>query len=1017
VTQPELVNILNTPGKHIVFASGSWCGDSNVVIPFLADSAKRYNEPVYLIDLRIDASYTGLGDSAHILRSEGPKKESGATYFSSLGVGFGYSGIAFLSAEIIDLLAPFHAGENNDQVDYYPNGDQNAELKTIPQTRFRSPFLVRYEKGDNNLKGKVIDEWYHTTAEYEKPYKQAAIGTGPADAYGNGTDGYPYITLEEGTALDYELNGGTVNIPQKALGRANLDTFFSGAEAISHTAPRVTGSEEDSELDSGCGDDNDRIDNLGESTLIPNHGTSDYDVQNYDITIQYDPDKINYQDSVTGKTTITATAKTALSTISLDFRRQAITSVKVNGSDATYTRINDDDIDKQKLNISANVAADTEFTVEVEYTTGAIEAFVGAGNSPQGFSRETGNSKGITAIGEPFGSTYWFPNNNTPSDGATYTITLIAPSAFKGVSSGKRTGNTNNSPSTGQRTTVWEVSKDTAPYQVFATLSDNIRQLNGGSFAQYTGDSNANPIKITLADGTEIDSYAYANNDVYSINTKTKRVRDKIDTYVNKLPFYIQTLESIAGKFPGESVGFVFNSLTDGAGGTAQWGALETQNRPYYTNSGDVTSESIFVHEYTHQWFGDAVRIADWNSLWLNEGFATYVTDLYYEKAHGVSAQNKYKNLYNEKGVNSLLWKTAPVDIKKETDLFGGPKVAYNRGALALAALREIVGDTEFFDILKGWVPAKNGQAVKTQDFIDYAQGKTETDLTVWVAEWLYGTSKPAAWPNEETPGGDVVITPLVNLDGGSFVALQTLPTLIAGRPFGTLPIPEKSGYTFAGWYVNNDKIEATSTVPSATFTLVARWKKVPVTDTVKDSEKDSEKDSDKDKVVSESISAAKVAAIKDQVYSGKVKTPQIKVTLAGKTLAPNTDYTVAYKNNKKIGKATVTVTGKGKYKDKVTATFKIVPKTVSVKSLKAGKKKFTLKWGKVSGITRYQLRYKLSTAKSWKSVAAPAKSTSKAVSGLKKGKKYQVQIRAYKTVSKVNYYSAWSKVKTVKIK
>jgi uncharacterized repeat protein (TIGR02543 family) len=256
---------------------------------------------------------------------------------------------------------------------------------------------------------------------------------------------------------------------------------------------------------------------------------------------------------------------------------------------------------------------------------------------------------------------------------------------------------------------------------------------------------------------------------------------------------------------------------------------------------------------------------------------------------------------------------------------------------------------------------------------------------------------KPAAWPTQ-LPENGTVVTPTVDLGGGTNV---TLPTIKVGEPIGTLPTPTKDGYAFAGWYVDGQKIDATWVVPSTPFTLVAKW----TTST------------NKTQTAASSIKAAKITAIKDQVYTGKVLAPAVKVTLSGKTLAANTDYTVKYAANTAIGKATVTVTGKSKYKDTVSATFKILPKAVSVKSLKAGKKKFTLKWKKAAGITKYQIRYKLSTKSAWKTVNVAASKTSKAVSKLKKGKKYQVQIRAYKTVSNINYYAAWSNVKAVKVK
>lgn len=59
-------------------------------------------------------------------------------------------------------------------------------------------------------------------------------------------------------------------------------------------------------------------------------------------------------------------------------------------------------------------------------------------------------------------------------------------------------------------------------------------------------------------------------------------------------------------------------------------------------------------------------------------------------------------------------------------------------------------------------------------------------------------------------------------------------------------------------------------------------------------------------------------------LYDGKAKTPAVTVTLNGKTLTLNTDYTVAYTDNVNIGTAKATVTGKGNYKGSVTKTFTI---------------------------------------------------------------------------------------------
>ena len=72
------------------------------------------------------------------------------------------------------------------------------------------------------------------------------------------------------------------------------------------------------------------------------------------------------------------------------------------------------------------------------------------------------------------------------------------------------------------------------------------------------------------------------------------------------------------------------------------------------------------------------------------------------------------------------------------------------------------------------------------------------------------------------------------------------------------------------------------------------------------------------------SIKKASVSGISNKNYNGKSQKQSIKVKLGKKTLKQGTDYAVSYKNNKKIGKATVTIKGKGKYEGSIKKTFQI---------------------------------------------------------------------------------------------
>ena len=167
------------------------------------------------------------------------------------------------------------------------------------------------------------------------------------------------------------------------------------------------------------------------------------------------------------------------------------------------------------------------------------------------------------------------------------------------------------------------------------------------------------------------------------------------------------------------------------------------------------------------------------------------------------------------------------------------------------------------------------------------------------------------------------------------------------------------------------------------------------------------------------SISKATVSGLKSKYYTGKAikQTPVVK--LSGKTLKSGTDYTVTYKNNKAVGTATVTITGKGAYTGTISKTFKILPKKTTLKSVKSPKtKQLKVTYSKVAGVTGYQVTYSTSakfTKATTKSVNV--KGTSKTITRLTKGKTYYVKVRSYKTVGKTKYYSGYSAVKKVKVK
>ena len=167
------------------------------------------------------------------------------------------------------------------------------------------------------------------------------------------------------------------------------------------------------------------------------------------------------------------------------------------------------------------------------------------------------------------------------------------------------------------------------------------------------------------------------------------------------------------------------------------------------------------------------------------------------------------------------------------------------------------------------------------------------------------------------------------------------------------------------------------------------------------------------------SISGGKITCGSSYAFTGKNIKPSVTVKVGSTKLTKNKDYTVKYSNNKKVGTATITVTGKGKYTGKLTKTFKINPAKQKIQKLTAKKKAFYIDYVQKDSATGYEIQYatnsKFSKAKTVK--VTKKKTDKKTISKLSGKKKYWVRVRSYTIVKGKKYTGAWSPVKTVTTK
>ena len=161
--------------------------------------------------------------------------------------------------------------------------------------------------------------------------------------------------------------------------------------------------------------------------------------------------------------------------------------------------------------------------------------------------------------------------------------------------------------------------------------------------------------------------------------------------------------------------------------------------------------------------------------------------------------------------------------------------------------------------------------------------------------------------------------------------------------------------------------------------------------------------------------------------WSGSAKKPKVTVRLKGNKLVQGDDFTVTYKKNKSVGKATVTIRGTGWCQGTLTRTFIINPAGTWVnKATSPSKGTVKVTWHKqdktmnTTRIDGYQIQVATNSTFTKGKVTKTRKgyaNTSKIFRDLKAGKTYYVRVRTFKKVDGVTYFSKWSDSKKVTTK
>jgi aminopeptidase N len=424
---------------------------------------------------------------------------------------------------------------------------------------------------------------------------------------------------------------------------------------------------------------------------FPDLGNGGYDTQNYTIHLDVDMDA----NEINGSTTIDALALMSLTSLNLELTGLNVVDIAVNGQAALFERLG---IELTVYLPQPAIEGDS-LQIVVNYS-GTPGQGIDSNGLPQYSEGWIRYDNGVVVAGEPTGASTWYPVNEHPKDKATYSLTITVDKPYEVAANGVFQG----ADDLGGRVTYrWEMDDSIAPYLVTVAISDF-------DLVEYTSQSGV-PIRNYFAVGVPD-----------SIRENFAREGDMVDYF-----------ETIFGPYPFDAFGVVVHEMDLDF-------SLETATLVVFGDT--FTDEYVVAHELSHMWFGDSVGLIEWKDIWLNEGFATYAQFLWDEHARGPNVMDQgIRDTYGQLAMFGQFYDEQPIGDPGADNLFSFG--VYNRGGVALHALRMQVGDDTFFDILRTYTERFGGGNATTSDFIAVAEEVSGQQLEDFFDAWLYQMELP----------------------------------------------------------------------------------------------------------------------------------------------------------------------------------------------------------------------------------------------------------------------------------
>lgn len=421
------------------------------------------------------------------------------------------------------------------------------------------------------------------------------------------------------------------------------------------------------------------------------------DVQNYRFAITL----TDASNLMQGKATITAKAIKTTKQIAFDLSRKnatgkgmTVSAVTEAGKALKFTQ------DSSKLIINAAAAIGTTHTYNITYK----------GVPSDGLIISTNRYGHRTFFGDnwPNRAHNWLPCVDDPSDKASVEFMVTAPAKYTVIANGLKVAE--KTLPGNKKLTQW---KETAK------LPTKVMVIG---VAEFAVEQSGNP------DNIPVSTYVFPEDKTDGF--KSYAVAAEI------LPWFAKRI----GAFPYKKLANVQSKTI--------FGGMENAGAIFYFEE-SVKFKGIVplvAHEIAHQWFGDAISEKSWEHVWLSEGFATYMADLYIEGKYGIDSLNKRLNAERKQALAFEQKHLAPV----VDTAFKGPLMsllspnAYQKGGWVLHMLRRKIGDDAFWKGIAAYYKQYSGGNATTDDFRLVMEKASGVNLQSFFTQWLRTAGHPA---------------------------------------------------------------------------------------------------------------------------------------------------------------------------------------------------------------------------------------------------------------------------------